>query len=87
MLVDLYGVAAAKFLPAGGIVAEPFPQRGAGRDVLDPLIDGSVHFPDAARPQPVDQYAGAIIGSRGLVGSLELDTIRRNSLAHQRRSE
>jgi len=46
MRVDLHSVATAKFLPARGIVAEPFPQRGAGRDVPDPLIDGSVHFPD-----------------------------------------
>ena len=49
MLVDLHGVAAAKFLPTGGIVAEPFPQRGAGRDVLDPFINGRVCFFDPAR--------------------------------------
>ena len=42
MLVDFHSVATAKFLPAGGIVAEPFPQRSAGRDVLDPFINGRV---------------------------------------------
>src|SRR5579864_5614562 len=50
MLVDLRGVAGAKFPPAGGIVAEPFPQCGAGCDVLGPLIDGGVYFLHPARP-------------------------------------
>ncbi len=49
MLVDLRGVAAPKFRPAGGIVAEPFPQRGGGRDVHDPFINGRVGFLDPAR--------------------------------------
>src|SRR6185437_504413 len=87
MLFDLRRVAAAKFLPAGGIVAKPFPQRGAGRYVLGPLIDGGIHLPDAARPQPIDQYPSAICCIGGFVRSFQFDVARRDSLTHRHRSE
>src|SRR6185437_2118189 len=87
MLLDLRRVAAAKFLPAGGIVAKPFPQRGAGRYVLGPLIDGGVHLPDAARPQPIDQYPSTIRCIGGFVRSFQFDVGRRESLTHRHRSE
>src|SRR6185312_547048 len=87
MLFDLRRVAAAKFLPAGGIVAKPFPQRGAGRYVLDPLIDGGIHLPDAARPQPIDQYPSTIRCIGGFVRSFQFDVARRDSLTHRHRSE
>jgi hypothetical protein len=54
VLANLLCVTAAKFLPTGGIVAEPLAKLGAGRNVLHPLIDGGAFLRDPARPQPVD---------------------------------
>src|SRR5579872_6736485 len=86
MLLDLDAVAAAKFLPPGGIMPEPLPQRGAGCNVLDPLIDRCIRFLDPTRPQPVDEYPSAVAGRGGLVSSLELDVVSSGPLAHQSRS-
>ena len=86
MLVDLRGVPAAKLRPTLRIVTEPFSQGRAGRDILDPLIDRGVCFPDPARPQAVDQYPGPVIGGGGFVGAFELDVIGRYSLGHRTRS-
>src|SRR5579863_6431198 len=87
MLVDLRSVTTAKLLPPGRIVAEPFPQCSAGSDVLLPLIDIRVCLLHAARPQPVDQYPGAVIRSGRLISPLKPDIIRRNPRVHQHRSE
>jgi hypothetical protein len=62
MLSQFGGVAPAKFLSTVRFVPEPFPQFGARRDVLGPLIDGRIHFFDAARPKPIDQDPHAVIG-------------------------
>ena len=83
MLMDLRSVPEAKLRPTAGIVTEPFSQGGAGRDVLDPLIDRRVCFLDPARPQAVDQYAGPVIGGGGFIGAFELDVIGRYSLGHR----
>lgn len=72
MLVDLRSVLTAKPRPSVGIVTEPFSQGRAGRDVFDPFIDRSVCLPDAAWPQPVDQYPSSVIGGGGFVGALSL---------------
>src|SRR5579863_4514248 len=86
VLMDLRGIPAAKLRPPVRIVTEPFSQGGAGCDILDPLIDCRICFLDSARPQAVDQYAGRITGSGGLIGAFELDVISRYSLGHRARS-
>jgi hypothetical protein len=87
MLVDLRSIAAAKLRPSIGIVTEPFSQGRAGREILDPLIDRGVCFPDPARPQAIYQYPGSVIGGCGFVGALELDVVGCYSLGHPARSE
>jgi len=82
MLVHLRSVAAAKFLPAGGIVSEPFPQRGAGSEILEPLIDSRVRFRDTSGPEPIDQYTRSVACSGVVVSSLQLDLPRVNCRAH-----
>ena len=77
MPVDLRGVPAAKLRPTLRVVTEPFSQGCARRDVLDPLIDRRICFPDTARPQTIDQYAGPVIGGGGFIGAFELDAIGR----------
>jgi hypothetical protein len=67
-VAQLRAIASAKFLLALGLVTEPVPQLGARRDVLHPHIDRGIRFFDAARPQPVDQDAGAVRGGWRLIG-------------------
>jgi hypothetical protein len=86
MLVDLRSVPAAKLRPTVGIVTEPFSQGRARRDILDPLVDRSVCFPNAARPQAIDQYPDSVISAGQFVGAFELDVIGRYSLGHRTRS-
>jgi hypothetical protein len=50
MFPDLRVVTAPEFLPAVGIMAEPFPQCGTRRDVFHPFIDRSIGFSNATRP-------------------------------------
>src|SRR5262249_4425245 len=73
MLAQLFEITAPEFLPALRIVAEPFSQYAARRDILHPLVDRGVRLLDAPRPQPVDQYALAVARRRHLIGALQLD--------------
>jgi len=82
MLVDLRREPAVKLRPSVRIVTEPFSQGRAGRDILDPLIDRGVCFPDPAWRQAVDQYLGPVIGRRWFVGAFELDVTGGYSLGH-----
>lgn len=86
VLVQLLGVTAAKFIPSSRVVPEPFPQVGARRYVLHPLIQSGVCLRHPTRPQSVDQDSGAILGGRRLVGSLQSDISCWESCAHQFRS-
>src|SRR5262249_60941857 len=70
VLAQLCGVAAAKFLPALGIVREPFAELRRGRDLLHPVIERSLLFGDSARPQPVDENAFAVLCRGRVVGPL-----------------
>jgi hypothetical protein len=58
-------VALAEFLPATRGMCKPFTQFRAGRDLLEPLIDAGLLFAEPTRPEPIHQYAGAIL-RRGL---------------------
>src|SRR5438093_13661373 len=63
MLAYLFHVAAAEFLPALRIVPEPFSQFGAGCELFHPSIYRGVSLLHATRPQPVNQYPGAVVGA------------------------
>lgn len=77
-LFDWFGVAAQllfvallELRPFLGIVVKPFAQFSAGRNILQPEIQFGTFFRNAARPEPVHQYARTI-GSLGrLVNSFE----------------
>src|SRR6516164_4436484 len=84
MLPNLRLVAAPEFLPPRGIMSEPLAQSVAGRDVFHPFIDGGIGLFHSSRPQPVDQDSSAVIGRGRFIGSLELDVVRCNLLAHPR---
>jgi hypothetical protein len=70
MLAQFRSVAAAKFLPAPGIVREPFAQLGRRRDLLHPMIEHDLLFGDSARPQPIDKDAFAVFCGGRVVGPL-----------------
>ena len=53
-------------------------------DLLHPLVDRDVRLLDAARPQPVDQYARAVARRRRRIGALELDVAGSHFFAHER---
>src|SRR5262252_8760465 len=83
MLPDLRLVAAPEFVPAFRIMGEPLPQFGAGRDLFHPFIDSRIRLLYSARPKPVDQDSGAVIGGGRLIGSLEPDVVGSDLLAHR----
>src|SRR6266436_6567286 len=75
MVIQFLSISATKLAPADCIMSEPTPKIGARRNFLQPAIDGRVGLLHPARPEPVDENANAIIGSRGLVGSLQPDVL------------
>ena len=80
---EFLSVSATKLAPADCIVAEPAPKLGARCDLLQPAIDGCVGLLHPARPEPVNENANAIIGGRGLVGSLQPDVFPRDPAHRQ----
>jgi hypothetical protein len=61
-------------------MAEPFPQPGARREVLAPLIKGEGVFADSAGPYPIHQDAISLGRCRDIVHTHQLD-IHVNHLA------
>src|SRR6185437_188615 len=53
------------------LAVEALAQRVARRDVPQPEIDPSLVLGDATRPQPVDQDARPVAGTRRLVDALQ----------------
>jgi hypothetical protein len=47
---QLRAIAPLEIAPAGGVVPKLFPQLGAGRDLLEPVIDPGFLLPQAPRP-------------------------------------
>src|SRR5215469_13176818 len=72
-LRELRLVAAAELLPARRIVAEPFAQLVAGRDLLHPLRDARVGFLHAPWPQPIDEDPSSVVWRRRLVSTFDGD--------------
>src|SRR5690606_5965057 len=58
-------------VPALRLVIEPLAQLGAGGDGFEPEIDGGILARQAARPEPIDQHAGAVRLVGGLVDALD----------------
>src|SRR5690606_37359865 len=61
-LRELGAVAVAERGPPGRIVSVPASQRLAGRELLEPEVDGELLLAQATRPQPVHQDAHSIAG-------------------------
>jgi hypothetical protein len=56
--------------PSGGLVREPLPELGGGRDVLHPFVDRRGRFAEPARPESVDENSLAIAPGWRLVHPL-----------------
>jgi hypothetical protein len=56
---ELVVVAPHELVPALRIVAEPASKPLAGRDVLEPSVEGEVILPDPAGPEAIDEKATA----------------------------
>ncbi|MNT74933.1 hypothetical protein D3C72_2137890 [compost metagenome] len=81
---EFCAVAAAEFVPMRRIVAEPLAQFGAGRDVLEPLVNRRIGLGHAPRPEAIDQYPPAVAVIRRLVDALEGEVGR--AVTHRRQS-
>lgn len=57
----------AKFRPATRAAMEPFPQRGAGRHVLRPIVGAQTLLRYSPRPEPVHQQARSDHRVQGVV--------------------
>src|SRR5665213_2122540 len=82
----LVSITASKFLPTRRIVSEPLPQRGTGRNILEPLIDGRCFLCHATGPKPVDQYPNPVASNGRFIRSLQSYIGRDNPFAHLSRS-
>ena len=60
-------IAAGELRPARRIMPEPFAQGRTRRDLLEPQRQRRFLLAQAARPEPIDQHAGAVVTERGIV--------------------
>jgi hypothetical protein len=70
-VVKLAKVFSLEPLPFGGVVAEPFAQCRAWRNLLDPEVELQLLLGNPAGPETVDENTIAIRSSGRLVCSLE----------------
>lgn len=82
MRVDFRRISPTEFVPAGGIVSEPFPKLGAWREFFHPAVDAGIDLLDPARPKPVNQHPRAIVGSWALIGALQFYALVDGFSAH-----
>jgi predicted ArsR family transcriptional regulator len=66
-IIEFRDVAAAEFGELGGIVTVPGPQFPGRRHVLRPLIQPRGVLAQSARPDPVDEHPGAVLGGRRVI--------------------
>ena len=71
--VELVKVTPTELAPLLRIVAEPFPQSGAGSNFFQPRIELERSFRDPARPQPFHQEARAIASRHRVVRAFQSD--------------
>src|SRR4051794_14194213 len=69
-------VALLEFAPPCGSMSEPLTQFGAGRNFLDPQIDGRLCFRQAAWPEPLDEDSHAVLVGSFFVCTLQVDHAR-----------
>src|SRR5687767_3733606 len=69
--IEFAAVAALEFAPSLGIVAEPFAQSRARRDLLQPEIDGGLLLREPARPETINEDAAAVVIRFRLVDALD----------------
>src|SRR6476620_6004790 len=75
---QLTEVALPEFAELGRVMAVPRAQLGGRRDVLGPVVQPERVLAQAARPDPVDEHAGAVRVRRLVVDAAEPDIERRN---------
>src|SRR5680860_1096856 len=74
---DLFLVTLLELFEPFGPVAVPLAQLLARRQVLGPPVDGGSLLGHAARPEPVDENARAIVRCGVFIGSLDLQHVPR----------
>lgn len=72
-LAELTAIAAGELVEALRIVAIPLAQLGAGREVLGPLVEGSVRLRHPAGPETVDEDPSTVRRLVPLVDPLDHD--------------
>src|SRR5438034_4398166 len=75
---QLTEVALTEFAEPGQVMAVPGAQLGGRRDVLGPVVQPERVLAQAARPDPVDEHAGAVRVRRPVIDAAEPDIERRN---------
>src|SRR6185312_2822126 len=70
---QLAEVTLAEFVELGRVVPVPGTQLGGRRDVLGPVVQPECVLAQAARPDPVDEHAGAVLHRRLLVDAARPD--------------
>ena len=74
-------VAARKLGPPGRAIAEPAPELGRGRDLLEPEVYAGVGLLEAPRPEPIHEHAGAVVGLGRGVNAFHAISIRKSPLS------
>src|SRR5690606_13964507 len=74
-LLELTSIAGAELFPARGLMAVPPAQLVAGGNVPTPLIDRDGLAADAARPEPIDEDALAVVPRRRVICATYPDPI------------
>src|SRR5580693_8851746 len=75
---ELTKVTLAELRELGRVVSVPGAQFGGRGGVLGPVVQPDGVFAHAARPDPVDEYAGTVRGRRLIVDAADPDIERRN---------
>jgi len=75
---QLAEIALPELVELSRVMAVPFPQVSRWRDVLGPVVQPERVVAQAARPDPVDEHAGAVRVRRLIVDAADPDIWRRN---------
>src|SRR6185312_17557970 len=80
-LAELSAIATSELVEQLRVVVVPLTQFGGRGDLLAPLVEMGPGLAHAARPDPVHEDSGAVLGRRVVIDSSDLD---RSSSGHQR---
>ena len=73
IMFQLCLVAGFEFGPSCRVVSEPLSQIVGGCDLFEPQVDAGLFFGEAARPEPVDENASAVVFRGVVVDSFDSD--------------